>query len=117
MVEPLFTDDEYRDKHSVMPGFAAPGALVMAVAEGLALAGTGHGTGLAFLHADVDVKGPVLAGDTVSVEIEVIEARASSKGRGLVRTRNTVRNQKGAVVLVYTPLRLMAGKPGAAMAV
>jgi acyl dehydratase len=112
-VEPLFTDAEYRKKHSALPGFAAPAALVYAVAEGLALAGTGHGTGLAFLHADVDVKGPVVAGDTVHVEIEIIEARASSKGRGLVRARNTVRTQKGDIVLVYTPLRLIAGKPGA----
>jgi len=110
-VEPLFTSAEYRKQHSALPGFTAPGALVMAVAEGLALAGTGHGTGLAFLHADVDVKAAVIAGDTVSVEIEVTESRASSKGRGLVRTRNTVVNQRGEAVLVYTPLRLMAGRP------
>jgi acyl dehydratase len=116
-VEPLFTDDEYRKKHSAMTGFAAPAALVYAVAEGLALAGTGHGTGLAFLHADVDVKGPVVAGDTVTVEIEITEARATSKGRGLVRSRNTVRNQKGDVVLIYMPLRMMAGKPGATTSV
>lgn len=116
-VEPLFTDDEYRRKHSAMQGFAAPAALVYAVAEGLALAGTGHGTGLAFLHADLDVKGPVVAGDTVSVEIEITEARATSKGRGLVRTRNTVRNQHGGVVLLYTPLRLMAGRPDATVSV
>ena len=110
-VEPLFTDAEYRRQHSALPGFAAPAALVYAVAEGLALAGTGHGTGLAFLHADVDVKGPVVAGDTVSVQIEIIEQRATSKGRGLVRSRNTVVNQRSETVLVYTPLRLMAGRP------
>ena len=34
-VEPLFTDAEYRRKHSAMKGFVAPGALVYAVAEGL----------------------------------------------------------------------------------
>jgi acyl dehydratase len=120
IVEPLFTDAEYRQRHSAIAGFAAPGALVMAVAEGLVLAGTGHGTGLAFLHADVDVKAPVIAGDTVRVRLVVTEVRAASKatskaasvtGRGLVRTRNEVINQHGAVVLVYTPLRLMAGQP------
>jgi acyl dehydratase len=116
-VEPLFTDAEFRKQHSAMPGFAAPAALVYAVAEGLALAGTGHGTGMAFLHADLDVKGPVVAGDTVHVEIEITESRATSKGRGLVRARNTVRNQKGDVVLVYTPLRMIAGKPGATTSV
>lgn len=112
-VEPLFTDAEYRKRHSAMKGFAAPAALVYAVAEGLALAGTGHGTGLAFLHTDMDVKAPVIGGDTVHVEIEVTEARATSKGRGLVRTRNLVINQNGQTVLIYNPLRLMAGRPEA----
>ena len=112
-VEPLFTSAEYRKHHSALPGFPAPGALVMSVAEGLALAGTGHGTGLAFLHADVDVKAPVVAGDTIAVEIEITESRASSKGRGLVRSRNTVVNQRGETVMVYTPLRLMAGRADA----
>ena len=117
MVEPLFTDAEYRKRHSAMQGFAAPGALVYAVAEGLALAGTGHGTGVAFLQTEIDVKAPVVAGDTVSVRIEVTEARPSSKGRGLVRTRNEVVNQRNEIVLVYTPLRLMAGRPDAVTSV
>ncbi len=116
-VEPLFTDAEYRKSHSAMKGFAAPAALVYAVAEGLALAGTGHGTGLAFLHTDIDVKAPVIGGDTVHVQIEVTEARATSKGRGLVRTRNLVVNQDGQTVLVYNPLRLMAGRPDGTVSV
>ena len=116
IVEPLFTDAEYRKHHSAMPGFAAPAALVYAVAEGLALAGTAHGTGLAFLHADLDVKAPVVAGDTVSVRLEITEVRATSKGRGLVRTKNVVVNQRGEAVMVYTPLRLMAGRPDAGAA-
>ena len=110
-VEPLFTDAEYRRKHSAMNGFAAPAALVYSVAEGLALAGTGHGTGLAFLHTELDVKRPVMAGDTVRVTIEVVEARATSKGRGLVRTKNRVLNQRDELVILYTPLRLIAGRP------
>lgn len=113
MSEPLFTDAEYRKSHSAMTGFAAPGSLVFCIAEGLTLAGTAHGTGLAFLHTELDVKGPVLVGDTIHVEIEVVEARASSKGRGLVRTRNEVKNQRGETVVVYSPLRLMRGRPTA----
>ena len=116
-VEPLFTDAEYRRRHSAMAGFAAPAALVYAVAEGLALAGTAHGTGLAFLHTDIDVKAPVIGGDTVHVEIEITEARATSKGRGLVRSRNSVLNQRGETVMIYNPLRLMAGTPDAGIAV
>ena len=111
MVEPLFTDAEYRKAHSAMPGFAAPAALVYAIAEGLSLAGTAHGTGLAFLRAEIDVRRPTLAGDTVRVLIEITEVRPTSKGRGLVRTVNSVRNQRDEELMVYTPLRLMAGRP------
>ena len=51
-------------------------------------------------------------GDTLSVQCEVIEARLTKAGdRGLVRTRNTVTNQHGQVVLVYQPLRLIKRKP------
>ncbi len=110
MHEPLFTDAEYRRTKSAMKGFAAPGSLVFCIAEGLTLAGTGHGTGLAFLHTELDIKGPVLVGDTIHVEIEVTESRASSKGRGLVRTVNEVKNQRGEVVARYNPLRLMRGR-------
>lgn len=109
-LEVLFTDMEYVRKHSAIKGRVAPGALVYALAEGLSMMGTIQGTGLAFLGMELEVKGPTFAGDTIHVEIEVIEQRAASRGgRGLVRTRNTVINQKGETVLVFTPLRLMAG--------
>jgi len=112
-LEVLFTDMEYVREHSAIKGRLAPGALVYALGEGLTMLGTIQGTGLAFLHMEMDVKGPTFAGDTIHVEIEVIEQRAASKGeRGLVRTRNSVINQKGDTVLVYTPLRLMAGRDG-----
>jgi acyl dehydratase len=110
MHEPLFTDAEYRKTQSAMTGFAAPGSLVFCMAEGLVLAGTAHGTGLAFLNTEMDIKGPVLTGDTIHVELEVTECRASSKGRGLVRTANTVKNQRGETVMTYNPLRLMRGR-------
>ena len=51
-------------------------------------------------------------GDTIRVQCEVIEARLTKAGdRGLVRTRNTVTNQQGQIVLVYQPLRLIKRKP------
>ena len=65
-------------------------------------------TGVAFLGMEMEVKGPTFADDTIHVEWEVLEARPTSKaGRGLVRTRNHVVDQRGEVVLVYTPLRLI----------
>ena len=76
-------------------GRPVPGALVYAFAEGLLLP-TMQDTGLAFLNATLDVKGPTVVGDTIHVEAEVVEARLTSKGdRGLVRFANKVVNQDG----------------------
>lgn len=112
MLESLFVDEEFRAKHSAIPGRPTPAALVFSMAEGLVLNATGQGTGLAFLGMELNVEKPVLQGDTIHVEIEIIEVRPASKGgRGLVRTRNRIVNQRGEAVIVYTPLRLMEGRP------
>jgi len=87
-----------------------PGALVYSFAEGLLLP-TMQDTGLAFLNATLDIKGPTVVGDTIHVECEVAERRLASKGeRGLVRFRNQVKNQRDEVVLEYNPLRLLKKK-------
>lgn len=114
MIEVLFTNAEYRRTEAAIKGNPSPGALVFALAEGLALNATAQETGLAFLGTTMSIKGPVVEGDTITVEIEVLEVRQESKGdRGLVKTRNTVRNQRGETVMVYEPLRLMQGRPAA----
>ena len=111
MTEAMFNDLEYIRERSAVKGRAVPGALVYAFAEGLLLQATMQHTGLAFLHMELDVKGPTFVGDTIHVEVEVTEARPTSKGnRGLVRTRNEIKNQKGETVLEYTPLRMVAGR-------
>ena len=112
MLEVLFTNEVYRQTESAIKGRLVPGALVFSMAEGLTIAGTIQGTGMAFLGMDLEIKGPTFAGDTISVVIEVTESRAASKGnRGLVRTRNTIVNQEGETVMVYSPLRMMKGRP------
>ena len=114
MLEVMFTDAEFRAKSSAIPGRVAPAALIYSVVEGMLFVTLIQGTGLAFLNAEINVKGPVVAGDTIHVEVEVTDVRPTSKndGRGLVRTRNEVINQRGEVVLVYTPLRLVKGMGG-----
>jgi len=95
------------DSGRAIKGRPVPGALVYAFAEGLLLP-TMQDTGLAFLNATLDVKGPTVVGDTIHVEAEVIEARLTSKGdRGLVRFANKVVNQRGQTVLEYNPLRML----------
>ncbi|HWB50925.1 MAG TPA: MaoC family dehydratase N-terminal domain-containing protein [Stellaceae bacterium] len=114
MVEVLFTNLEFLREESDIKGRPAPGALVYAFAEGLLTQATMQHTGFAFLHMELNVEGPVLAGDTIHVECEVIEARRSKSrpGRGLVRTRNRVVNQRGETVQTYTPLRMIKCRDG-----
>jgi acyl dehydratase len=109
--EPLFWDA----RHAAGAGYEGrlvPGALTYCLAEGLTIQShVLHGTGLAFMHMELDVRGPVIVGDTLEVVVEVTDARPSSKaGRGVVTARNTVFNQRGEDVLVYTPVRLIRGR-------
>lgn len=109
MTEVLFTNVEFLRHESDIKGRVAPGALVFSLAEGLLTQSTMQGTGYAFLGMQLDIKGPVFAGDTIHVECEVIEARLSNSrpGRGIVRTRNRIIKQDGTVVQEYTPLRMI----------
>lgn len=100
------------DSGRAIRGRPVPGALVYAFAEGLLLPTIQH-TGLAFLNATLDVKGPTLVGDTIHVEVEIAEMRLTSKGdRGLVRSANSVLNQRGETVLAYNPLRMLRRRAG-----
>ncbi len=110
MLEVLFTDMEYLKAHGPMQGRVAPAALVYSFAEGLLVQATMQQTGLAFLNMELDVKSPTFAGDTIHVECEVVELKATSKGRGKVRTFNRIVKQDGGVVITYNPLRIMAGR-------
>lgn len=114
MAEVLFTNLDYLENETDFDGRLAPGALVFAVAEGQVMLASIQKTGMAFLGMDLNIEGPVFAGDTLHVECEVIEARRtkSNPGRALVRTRNTVINQHGKTVMIYTPLRMMKCRDG-----
>ena len=90
-----------------------PGCMIYIMAEGL-MTPSMQFTGQAFLHTELNHKAPVIVGDTIHVEVEITEVRRTSKGnRGLVRALNRVVNQRGEVVLEYTPLRMLKGSPAA----
>src|SRR3954453_17366047 len=96
LTEELFTVED--DAARAIKGRPVPGALLYSFAEGLLLP-TMQDTGLAFLNATLDIKGPTVVGDTLHVECEVTEHRLASKGdRGLVRFANRVVNQRGEAV-------------------
>ncbi len=111
--EELFTNVHDRDSMAIR-GRVIPGALVFSFAEGLIVPSIQH-TGLAFLESTMHIKGPTFVGDTLQVQVEVIELKATSRPeRALIRTRNTVLNQHGVATLVYEPLRMLARKPASA---
>jgi acyl dehydratase len=111
--EELFLDDTAAQRNG-FAGRLVPGSLVMSIAEGLVISGGSiWGTGVAYLSADVQVKGPTFVGDTLQVIVEVAEARMTSRGdRGVITTRNDVYNQHGDIVMVYTPARMILVEHG-----
>jgi acyl dehydratase len=99
--EPLFMDMEFVARASLFKRRAAPGALTFALSEGLVMqTGLIHGTGMAWLGGEIKVVAPVLEGDTIRVEVEVVDKRETSKAdRGIVTYRHRVRNQRDEVVM------------------
>jgi acyl dehydratase len=119
LYEPLFLDLEYIRSESLYGERIAPGSLTFALAEGLTVqTGMIHGTGLAFLGIEeMRLEAPVRIGDTIQVEIEVVDKKeVPARGGGIVRYRQQVRNQRGEKVMEYRVLRLIRGGrgPGAA---
>ena len=58
---------------------------------------------------------PVRPGDTLSVEVEVVECRPSRKGdRGYVTWDHRTRNQTGELVMTFRSTVILLRRPGAA---
>lgn len=114
LYEPLFIDEEYIRNESLFGERIAPGSLTFALAEGLTVqTGIIHGTGLAFVGIEqMRLLAPVKLGDTIQVEIEVLETKEiPSRGGGIVRYRHWVRNQRAETVMEYDVSRLIRGTP------
>jgi len=115
LTEPLFLDLEYIKKESIFGERIAPGSLTFGMAEGLTVqTGIIHGTGLAFAGLDrMRLFAPVKVGDTIRVEIEVLDTKAlPQRGGGIVRYRQWVTNQRGETVMEYDVARLIRGENG-----
>jgi acyl dehydratase len=112
LTEPLFLDLEYIRKESLYGERIAPGSLTFGMAEGLTVqTGLIHGTGLAFAGLDkMRLFGPVKVGDTIQVEIEVLDAKpVPARGGGIVRYRQWVKNQRDETIMEYDVARLIRG--------
>jgi acyl dehydratase len=112
--EPLFMDMEYVAKESIFGRRAAPGAMTFALSEGLCMqTGLIHGTGMAWLGGEIKVTAPVLQGDTIHVEIEIVGKRETKKpDRGIVSYKHRVLNQRGETVMELTLQRMIKRKSG-----
>ena len=110
--EPLFMDRAYVAHETPYERPIVPGSLTFSMAEGLTiLSGILHGTSLAFLGVELKVIKPVFIGETISVEIGVVEKRQTKKpDRGIVSFFQRVKNQDDAPVMEYTIKRMLRRK-------
>ena len=110
--EPLFMDRAYVENETPYKNRLIPGALTFSIAEGLTiLSGIIHGTGMAFLGVEMEVLKPVFIGDTIRVEVEVVDKRETKKSdRGIVTFFHCVINQDNITVMEYKIKRMMRRK-------
>jgi acyl dehydratase len=68
---------------------------------------------MAFLGVEMEVEKPVFIGDTLTVEIEVIDRRETKRtGRGIVTYLHRVMNQNDEQVMKYKIKRMIKRKTG-----
>jgi acyl dehydratase len=109
MLETIFIDATFEG--GSIKGRFVPAALSYALIEGLQCQGFFQGTGLALLEMEKKVLKPVMVGDTIHGEIEIIAIKPTSNGnRAVVTSMNDVVNHHGEKVITYKAVRMMAGR-------
>ena len=111
----LHTNAEYM-KQSIFGQRIAHGLLTLSIANGLAqrISGRAPIDIVAFLGMDkIKLSLPVFIGDTIRVELEVTEARTSQSrpDTGILRFRNTVKNQNNQEVATWETTVMVNKKP------
>ena len=110
-LSPLFLDEEHA-RQTVHGGRILYGPAVLGIAIGLTESVI-HGTVMALLGIDeVRFRRSVRAGDTITTRTDVVETRPSAEGgRGIIRVKDTVTNQRGELVLEFWRSILVAARP------
>ena len=112
--EELFINQEYMAKSGPFPTRIAPGAFTFALSEGLIiLTGCIHRVGLALLSVEKMLfKRPLVAGDTVTVRVTVVESQPTSKpDRGIVTFAHSVVNQRNEEIMQCIVKRMLRRRP------
>lgn len=100
-LEPQFSDREFYENKWVFKRLATPGGLTFTFMTGLfthlgLLSGTGDG----FLGLDeMRMPAPLFCGDTLHIEVTVLEKRLSKNGRGIVTMGFVGKSQEDIVVI------------------
>jgi acyl dehydratase len=109
LFEELWLDASKAEATGLYSGRLVPGYLTLTFAEGLVvLAGWMRNAVGSLGVNDVKWLAPVVVGDTIRCELEVVEARMSKDpSRGVVVIEHRVLNQDDTVVLTYRSARLI----------
>lgn len=109
--EKLFSDDVYRKEVALHPRRLVPALLTASIADGLIISsGIIEGFAIALLGIEnLKAMAPVYAGDTLYVELVTLKVTSSKSkpDRGIVTTKQFVKNVNGIVVLEYTVSRML----------
>lgn len=109
MLETIFIDATF--EAGSIQGRFVPAALSYTLIEGLQCQTFFQGTGLALLEVEKKILKPVMVGDTIHGEIEILAIKPTSKGnRAVVTSMNDIVNQRGEKVIAYKAVRMMAGR-------
>jgi acyl dehydratase len=113
-LEPQFSNREFYEKEWVFKRLASPGALTFAIMTGLFThLGLLSGTGQGYLGLDeLRLPAPLFCGDTLRIEVSVLEKRLSKKQRGIVTMGFIGRNQHDEIVLTCRQTFIVARQPG-----
>jgi len=109
---PLHTDEQFAKK-TIFGRRIAHGLLGLAVSTGMSQGlGLMEGTIIAFLGLTWDFAKPIFIGDTIHLEMEVAEARETSKAdRGIITFACELINQNNDVVQKGTRKIMLRRKP------
>ena len=109
-LEPQFSNREFYEKEWIYKRLAAPGGLTFTFATGLFThLGLLSGTGQGFLGLDeMRMPAPLFCGDTLHLEVRVLQKKLSQKGRGIVTMGFTGKNQDGQVVMTLRQTFVLA---------
>ena len=110
---PIHTDAETA-KNSPFGERIAHGMLTVAISTGMAnLTGLMEGTTIALMEQNIKYKAAVKFGDTIRLQMEVIEKRETSKpDRGIVKLASRVFNQRDELVVDMIWTQLMIRQEG-----